>query len=89
MVTVLMAILIFMGIGWQFAFEQWGIGIYKEYTFPIAYLKDYITVANDYVNAASVIKITKISNSKVSFMGRADGGKIYESPYVGFLSVGF
>lgn len=24
MVTVLMAILIFMGIGWQFAFEQWG-----------------------------------------------------------------
>lgn len=23
MVTVLMAILIFMGIGWQFAFEQW------------------------------------------------------------------
>lgn len=25
MVTVLMAILIFMGIGWQFAFEQWGL----------------------------------------------------------------
>lgn len=25
MVTVLMAILIFLGIGWQFAFEQWGI----------------------------------------------------------------
>lgn len=24
MVTVLMAILVFMGIGWQFAFEQWG-----------------------------------------------------------------
>lgn len=23
MVTVLMAILIFLGIGWQFAFEQW------------------------------------------------------------------
>ena len=25
MVTVLMAILIFLGIGWQFAFEQWGL----------------------------------------------------------------
>ncbi len=25
MVTVLMAMLIFMGIGWQFAFEQWGL----------------------------------------------------------------
>lgn len=24
MVTVWMAILIFMGLGWQFAFEQWG-----------------------------------------------------------------
>lgn len=25
MVTVWMAILIFMGLGWQFAFEQWGV----------------------------------------------------------------
>ena len=30
MVTVLMAILIFMGIGWQFAFEQWGLSNHSE-----------------------------------------------------------
>lgn len=41
MVTVLMAILIFMGIGWQFAFEQWGSnvinlnGVTQEITLPI------------------------------------------------------
>lgn len=40
MVTVLMAILLFLGIGWQFAFEQWGLffnanGL-STITYPIA-----------------------------------------------------
>lgn len=42
MVTVLMAILIFMGIGWQFAFEQWGLIMDRKNTeesisLPLAY----------------------------------------------------
>lgn len=36
MVTVRMAILIFMGLGWQFAFEQWGVNIHGIVTLPVS-----------------------------------------------------
>lgn len=53
MVTVLMAILIFLGIGWQFAFEQWGILAYygngegMAYTPPLTTTNILIGVAGD------------------------------------------
>nr|DAE17501.1 MAG TPA: hypothetical protein [Siphoviridae sp. ctoRD1] len=63
MVTVWMAILIFMGLGWQFAFEQWGIttdrGWDKDYwtfTYPIA-----------------------MSSSLSAYIGRAAGGGSYSA----------
>ena len=31
-----MAILIFMGLGWQFAFEQWGVNAHGIVTLPVA-----------------------------------------------------
>lgn len=34
-----MAIMIFMGLGWQFAFEQWGYSLRGWVAFPIAYTK--------------------------------------------------
>ena len=58
-----MAILIFMGLGWQFAFEQWGIttdrGWDKDYwtfTYPIA-----------------------MSSSLSAYIGRASGGGSYSA----------
>lgn len=36
MVTVWMAILIFMGLGWQFAFEQWGVNVHGIITLPVS-----------------------------------------------------
>jgi len=49
MVTVWMAIRMYMGFGWQFAFEQWGMTTdngenkdYWEYTFPLAMSRAFI-----------------------------------------------
>lgn len=36
MVTVWMAILSFMGLGWQFAFEQWGVNRHGIVTLPVS-----------------------------------------------------
>lgn len=69
MVTVLMAILIFMGIGWQFAFEQWGYGkIAQTFTLPISTqwskvvafhngsVPDTVAVTNDTVQSTFTVK---------------------------------
>lgn len=45
MVTVRMAIMIFMGLGWQFAFEQWVFPeSNKPFKFPIAYTSNWTLV---------------------------------------------
>ena len=46
MVTVLMAILFFLGIGWQFAFEQWGSNRYGWVAFPVAFAQFRKLVTN-------------------------------------------
>ena len=61
MVTVLMAILIFLGIGWQFAFEQWGTqktissNLSLSVSLPISVTKILIGVTSncDNINAVS------------------------------------
>lgn len=58
MVTVRMAILIFMGLGWQFAFEQWGnVGMgsdhYCNWVLPLAVKSVFHVFATDYDTSES------------------------------------
>ena len=91
MVTVLMAILIFMGIGWQFAFEQWGITTdtgdkdYWTFTYPIAMsrsLSACITRLGGVGNFSAIIEYlgtSKLRWTDAGTDGRHGGG---DSMYV-------
>lgn len=88
MVTVRMAIMIFMGLGWQFAFEQWGTVIAGDYALPISFASNYSVVANDDGAAIASIRIQKKTNSIVNFHGRDYTGSDYNKPNVIFIAVG-
>jgi hypothetical protein len=80
--------MIFMGLGWQFAFEQWGTVIAGDYALPISFASNYSVVANDDGAAIASIRIKKKTNSIVNFHGRDYTGSDYNKPSVIFIAVG-
>lgn len=81
MVTVLMAILIFMGIGWQFAFEQWGTcyGTTETWaaTLPISSSKSCVALAGDVGAGAFPIGANADSNTIYFYQQKINNTKIY------------
>lgn len=82
MVTVLMAILIFMGIGWQFAFEQWGYARANRQgyvlSYPVTMTTLYAIVSTNLDNSSSPVTPAAIScfhpgTSNVRIVSNVDG----------------
>lgn len=86
MVTVLMAILFFLGIGWQFAFEQWGKSLHGWVTFPVSYTSAKIIVTSHAGNEYMNTKVQEDSSLAGFTLDVADNSNIYQDAQ--WLAVG-
>ena len=91
MVTVRMAIMIFMGLGWQFAFEQWGVVTNTtspyNYTLPISMSAALAAVANDVGGDCNSIGITPHA-STVTIISRKTSDLSYARTVLYYIVMG-
>ena len=61
-----MAILIFLGIGWQFAFEQWGSqdSNAREFYFPLAFNACYGIITTGWFN---LVERKELNNTRFTY----------------------
>lgn len=84
MVTVWMAILIFMGVGWQFAFEQWGkVDSTMVFTYPIGFKTEVVYVSSIHIGESPdpnrTISLSSLGLNSVKVLTNVP------SDYYGFL----